>query len=249
MKKFLQIITIFAVSLPLMFTSCFVSYAKDIKGDGNLITQSIPISKFSKVEIETKVEINYSQGKDTEKLEFTVDKNLLEYYDIFSKGDVLYIKLKEEYKNKISPNPTKSLITVSSEHLEEIEIAGSSIFNFCSAFTSKKLSIDLAGSCKVFAKKFPVTIEDCDIDMAGSCQVHLSGTIQTAEIDLAGSGSVKALDCEIEKLSVDIAGSGSVEAFVTKKLDVEIAGSGIVSFKGDPKVTSDIAGSGKVKKL
>jgi len=247
MKKIQSLIFVLAVSVSLMLTPC-VAFAKDIKGDGNLVTKSIPISKFSKIEIETNVEVNFSQATSKRSLEFTVDKNLWDFYDIYTKNDILYIKIKDPKDNK-RPNPTKILIVVSSEKLEEIEIAGSSVFNFCTAFTSPKLSLDLAGRCKINANKFPVTIDECLFDMAGSCQVYLKGTVLQAEIDLAGSGSVKALDCKFDKLSVDLAGSGTVEAHVTKKLDVEIAGSGVVSYKGTPKVSSDIAGSGKVKKL
>jgi hypothetical protein len=247
MKKIQSFIFVFAVGVSLMLSSC-VTFAKDIKGDGNLVTKSIPVSKFSKIEIETNVEVNFSQAPNKGSLEFTVDKNLWDFYDIYTKNDILYVKIKDPKDNK-RPNPTKGLIVVSSEKLEEIEIAGSSVFNFCTAFTAKELSIDLAGSCRINANKFPVTIEECSVDMAGSCQILLKGTVQQAEIDLAGSGSVKALDCKFDKLSVEIAGSGTVDAYVTKKLDVEIAGSGVVSYKGSPQVSSDIAGSGKVKKI
>jgi len=247
MKKNAPIIMFLAMFVSLMFSSC-VAFAKEIKGDGNLITKTVSISKFSKIEIETNVEVNFSQAPNKGSLEFTVDKNLWDFYDIYTQNEILYIKLKDP-KEKDRPSPTKGLIVVSSEKLEEIEMAGSSVFNFCTAFTAEKLSVDLAGSCKINANKFPVTIEECIFDMAGSCQVYLKGTVQQAEIDLAGSGSVKALDCKFDKLSVEIAGSGSVEAYVAKKLDVEIAGSGVVSYKGNPQVSSDIAGSGKVKKL
>ena len=268
MKKIKTFITIIAVSLPFLFSSCITIFAKDIKGDGKLVTQSISISDFSKVKIETYTEINYSQEKNSGKLEFTVDGNLWEYYNIYTKGDVLYIKLKEKFRHKINLKPTKSLITISSTQLEEIGMAGSSRFNFCTDFTSSKLSMDMAGSGKIFANKHSVTIEECsigiagsgnvfltgniqeaEIDIAGSGKVHLAGTIKEAEIDIAGSGNVSALNCEIKNLSVELAGSGSVEAQVTDKLDVEIAGSGNVKYKGNPTVSTDIAGSGKVKKI
>jgi hypothetical protein len=244
-----NIISIMAVCVSLVFSSCIHIFAKDIKGDGKLVTKSIHISDFSKVEIETFVEVNYSQEKSTGKLEFTVDQNLWEYYDIHTKNNVLYIKLKEEFRNKVHPNPTKSLLTVSSEHLEEIEIAGSSKFNFCTAFTSPKLEIGIAGSGKIFAHQHPVNIENCNIEIAGSGDVYLKGMVKKAAIEIAGSGDLKALDCKFSQLNVEIAGSGSVEAHVTDTLNVEIAGSGKVNYTGNPTVSTDIAGSGKVKKL
>jgi len=239
---------VLAVSVSLMLSSGNL-FAKDIKGDGNLITKSIPVSKFSKIEIEASVEVNYSQAPHQGNLEFTVDQNLLDYYDISARAEVLHIKLKEEYKNDIRLKPTKSVITVSSETLKGIEIAGSTIFNFCTTFTSENLTIELAGSNKIFAKKFPVNMGSCSIETAGANELNLTGKIGKADLEISGAGTVNALDCKFGKLAVDISGSGTVEAYVTDKLDVEISGSGNVSYKGDPKVTSDIAGLGKVKKL
>jgi hypothetical protein len=249
MKKQTLFLSVLAITVSLLCTSCINMFAKEIKGDGKLVTKTINISSFSQVEIETYADINYSQGKNTGKLEITVDQNLWEYYDIHTKGDVLHIKLKEEYRNSINPHPTKCLITVSSEQLNSIENAGSSKFNFCTAFKSSELSIDLAGSGKVLANKYPVTIGECSIDIAGSGTVKLKGTVEEGEIDIAGSGSVDALDCKFKQLSVDLAGSGNVEAYVTDELEVDIAGSGKVKYKGNPKISTDIAGSGKVVKL
>jgi hypothetical protein len=267
MKKISILISIITISLSLLFPSC-IAFAKDIKGDGKLITKSINISDFSTVEIETYVKINYSQEKNTGKLEFTVDQNLWDYYEIYTKENVLNIKLKKEYKNNINLKPTKCVITVSSAQLEEIDMAGSSIFNFCTPFTSAELSINLAGSGQVMAHQYPVNIKECDveiggsgsaqfagtidhakIEIAGSGNAQFAGTIHQAKVEIAGSGKVKALDCKIANLNVEIAGSGNVEAHVTDKLDVEIAGSGNVKFKGNPTVTTDIAGSGKVVRL
>jgi len=248
MKNPINIISIITISLSLLFTSC-VAFAKEIKGNGKLETQFISISNFSIIEIETSVEINYSQEKNKGSLEFTVDENLFMYYNIHTNNGILYIELKKEYKNKVHLKPTQTLITLSSDDLDKIEIAGGGKFNFSTAYVSKKLEIAIAGSGKIFANNFPVKIKELKIDIAGSGNVYLLGTVQKAEFDIAGSGDVHALECVIANLSVDIAGSGNVEAQVTDKLNAEIAGSGNVKFKGEPVVTTDIAGSGKVKKL
>jgi len=248
MKNPINIISIITISLSLLFTSCVV-FAKEIKGNGKMETKSISISNFSIIEIETSVEINYSQEKNKGSLEFTVDENLFEYYNIHTNNGVLYIELKKEYRNKFHLKPTKTMITLSSEHLYKIDIAGGCKINFCTPYISKELKVDIAGSGNIVANKFPVKIEELKIDIAGSGNVYLLGAVQKAAIDIAGSGDVYALECKIANLSVDIAGSGNVEAHVTDKLNADIAGSGNVKFKGEPVVTTDIAGSGKVKKL
>jgi hypothetical protein len=200
-----------------------------------------------------------------------VDINLLQYYDIYTKDNVLYIKRNSEFQEKqccLSINPTKILLTVSSEQLEGIETTGSSIFNFCTAFSSKELNLKLTGSGKIFADKFPTKIENCKINISGSGKAHLNGTVQEAKINISGSGKVhlkgtvqeakintsgsggvSALDCKITRLSVDISGSGGVEAHVIDKLDVDLAGSGSMKFKGNPEIKHHVSGSGRVVKL
>ena len=247
MKKITLIISILAVSVSLLFTSCN-AFAKEIKGNGKLVTTSIPISKFSKIKIETFVVVDYSQDQNEETLDFMVDENLFEYYDIYTKGDALYIKLKKG-NCKNCPRPTTILVTVSSEKLRSIEIAGRSKFNFITAFHSDELNISLAGSGKITANKYPVNIEECKIEIAGSGGVQFAGAVNYAVVEIAGSGNVMALDCQISTLQVEIAGSGCVEANVTDKLKASIAGSGNVKFTGDPDIKTDIAGSGKVVKL
>jgi len=250
MKKSNLIISFIALTVALLFTSCLSFTAKvTIYGNGELSTKSIPISDFSKIVIETYVEVNFSQEQNPGNLEFTVDENLWKYYDIHTKDNVLYIKLKNEYKKQVKVKATQSLLTVSSEQLESIDIAGSSNFIFNTAFTSKEFKIDLAGSGKIFANNHPVEIQNCSIEIAGSANIYLAGTIEIAKIEIAGSGNIEALECEFVQLIIDIAGSGNVEAQVTDKLAVEIAGSGDVRYKGDPEVTSKIAGSGKVRKI
>jgi hypothetical protein len=249
MKK-INIISIMAISISLLFTSCLSIIAADsVKGNGELINKTIGISDFSKIKAETQTKIYFSQGQNPGSLEFTVDENLWEYYEIYTQDDVLYIKLKEEFKRKVRLRPTKSAITVSSELLEKITIVGSSDFHFCNNFHSEKLSISITGSGDIFAKEHPVQIDNFSLEITGSGDAYLSGAIQKAEVKITGSGDISALNCEIKELDVKISGSGDVSAFVTDKLDVRIAGSGDVQYKGDPTVSSSISGAGKVKKL
>jgi hypothetical protein len=246
MNKKAFIISVLAIYLLLLPTLCF---AQMTKGNGKLITKSIPISDFTKIEINTFVEINYSQGSNMGNLEFTVDGNLWEYYDIYTKDSVLCVRIKDEYKNKIYPKPTKSLITVSSEALDQISKRGNSIFNFCTAFTSKNLIINATGSGKVCAKKNPVEIENGMISVSGSGTVQLSGTIQQTQIYIRGSGDVQFAGT-IQQTRIELSGSGKVHLSGSiHEANIYLRGSGTVKAK-DCKINqlrADIGGSGSVE--
>ena len=85
--------------------------------------------------------------------------------------------------------------------------------------------------------------------MAGSNTIVLGGTVCIAEFSIAGSGTVRAFDCNMDELECKIAGSGDIEASVVNKIKAEIAGSGSVKYKGDPQdIQKKVMGSGKIEK-
>ena len=222
-----------------------------IKGNGKLITKTISISNFSKIDINTKVDVNFSQTPNTGSLDFTVDDNLLDYYDIYTKDSVLYIKIIDEYmENGIDLDlcPKKCLIKVSSEQLENIKMRGGTI-NFNTALTSKILNIGLTGRGKVLANRYPVQIEDNKITITGSGKVELTGTIQQADIRIAGSGSTQ-FSGTIRQVDIKISGSGKVElAGKMQQADIRISGSGSVKALEckTAQMQVNIAGSGSVE--
>ena len=184
-----------------------------IKGNGKLITKTISISNFSKIEIDTKVDVNFSQAPNRGCLDFTVDDNLLDYFDVYTKDNILYIKIIDEYMENgvyLDLYPKKCLIKVSSEQLENIKIRGSSTINFNTAFTSKILNVELTGSGKVLANEYPVKIEDVKIVKTGSGKVELTGTIQRADIQMKGNGSV-CFKGDPYPFTKNIAGSGKIK--------------------------------------
>jgi len=266
--------------LPLLLLSFFLFFLlinplfahkrnQTIKGSGNLITKSIPISDFSKISVGINVEINYSQVPNIGSLEFTIDDNLLEYYEIYTEHDVLYIKRKDHRLNRNNVNlyPTKNLITASSMQLEDITILGGSKVNFCTDFTSNKLDITLTGSSRILANEYPVNIEDCRISITGSASVQFTGKIHLANVNIAGSGRMlfegsiqqtnmiiagsggAQLKGTIQQADLNIAGSGRVRALDCKipQLKASLAGSGVIEAQVTDKLDATVAGSGRIR--
>ena len=67
------------------------------------------------------------------------------------------------------------------------------------------------------------------------------------DIEINGSGDVKAYDLLSDESSIEINGSGDVKVNVSYALEVEINGSGDVYYKGNVKeISSEINGSGKL---
>lgn len=83
--------------------------------------------------------------------------------------------------------------------------------------------------------------------MAGSGSMSVDAMSSTAEITMAGSGTITAGGIEAESLEVTVAGSGTVAATgTTQRLELTVAGSGNAEMEGlsADRVEVSIAGSG-----
>lgn len=113
--------------------------------------------------------------------------------------------------------------------------------------TQSLTRVGLAGSSDVVASG--VTGESFEIDIAGSGSVRAQGEVNSVSIEIAGSGDVRTVGLTAREASVSIAGSGDVELTSTESLEVHIAGSGDVRYSGNPRVSQRVAGSGNIEQL
>ena len=73
--------------------------------------------------------------------------------------------------------------------------------------------------------------------------------INMASFNVAGSGEIKAFDCQARKAECNIASSGEISVYATQILDANIVGSGEIHYKGDPEISKSIMGSGSISKV
>lgn len=188
------------------------------KGSGVVTTQSREIEAFEKLEFAGAGNIDLVVGGETH-LEVVADDNLLE--DIVT--EVVDGVLKINFKESLAPSQTIQFKIIT-DQLNSLQIAGSSR----SVITG-------------------IESENFDISIAGSADIECSGIAEKTTIDIAGAGSIKALDLTSRYAKLSISGSGSVEINAVDELGVSIAGSGKVRYTGSPTISQSIAGVGSVK--
>jgi len=239
-----------------------------VRGDGNLITQEIPISDYDKIEASNSMKINYVQSTDAPGLTITTDQNIFEKYYFIVKDNTLEIKPKREFRHARFL-PTEFTVTTNSSTLKKAELAGSIDLNTNSPIHTDKLTVKLAGSGNINLNEqvktdklnveiagsttvnaFSLEGKEFDGEIAGSGKINLGGIMQKASFEIAGSGTVRAFDLQVEDLTCDIAGSGDIEVSVSNRIKAGIAGSGTIKYKGNPAtIDKDVAGSGTIKKV
>ena len=245
-------------------------FMPSVRGDGNVITQTIDITNFDEIDVQgSSIIFNYSQQESVPTLTVTVDQNIYDLFEFKTDGEKLVIRPKERGKKQIRFRPTEFTITTHSSSLKKADMSGIKVFNLNGKFASgEKVEFNTAGST-IIELRDTVTVDQMEIGTAGKCTLNadalyarvlkgeiagkgtfnLKGVGEKAEFEFAGMGKVLAFDYELSTLSCEIAGKGTIETYTKDKISAEIAGMGTVKYKGDPTVNVDKAGLGSVKKV
>ena len=253
----------------LFFASAAVSCKpyEVIKGNGEIITESIDISDYNEVNISgSSVIINYIVSDSFPALMVTVDRNIYDIYTIETNGNELIIRPQKEYRFA-QIRPTEFFITTNSRMLDKVSLSGSVNFNLNSIFKGESLHFNFAGdgninlNDSIYADKLSVNIAgkaefnsqytnvgEFNSNTAGMGTINIKGNAGNASYKIAGAGTVSAFDFVTEELSCRIAGKGTADINVTKRLNVNVAGMGDVTYKGSPtNIVKVVAGKGNVK--
>lgn len=230
------------IAFLLFFASCDEIFKKTINGNGNITTQQRSVNRADKIKSAGSFDIVIVQGSSPS-VKVEADDNLMDYIITRNEGDDLVIKARDGYNLK-SDEPIK--VTVTTNELEELEVAGSGNVKGEGKFTGRDhLKISIAGTGNI---DLEVNTPEIESHIAGSGNITLAGETRDSKIEIAGMGDYKASDLKSENVEIHIAGSGNTHVYAENKLEVHIAGSGDVYYKGNANITQDIAGSGKISK-
>lgn len=87
---------------------------------------------------------------------------------------------------------------------------------------------------------------DVFASITGSGILKLEGIADYFDMEITGSGDLKAFALQSARCLVDIKGSGNAEVNVIDALNVKIRGSGDVYYVGNPALSVTVSGSGEV---
>lgn len=262
-------------------TACIVVVnAEKIKGNGKLVTKHVQISDFDKIEIgqginsgskmlmkkgvETSPVFNYTQQKGSSSLRITIDENLYPLLKFKTSDQTLSISV----ANNDQVEPTKLVISASSENLKRVGVSGCIDFNLLSALSGDNLELYVSGAsdlnmsqsarlnnCKIMVSGAGnVVVDDLnctniDCKVSGAGDIDLKGNAVDGVFKVSGSGDIKAYGFEVKRLDCAVSGSGDVKVYVTEKLDARASGSGDIQYKGNPSAKTRVSGSGDINRV
>lgn len=220
-RYYQHILVMVVIAAFLFFTSCGTT---TIKGSGNIVTESRPVSGYTALSFSGAGDLNITQA-DTESLSITTDDNLMEYIETSVQGGTLLI----EFSEGVSLEPSEGIdFDISVIELNDVTFSG-------------------AGSLE--ADSLNVAAATFDIEVSGVAECTIAGQVEEQNITASGTLTYDAADFQCSTATVDISGVGDVTVWVSDALDVVISGVGNVYYWGLPSTTTDISGIGDVQGL
>lgn len=239
MKKLL----FFSLLILIVGTGCRNVFGKRIQGNGHSASQERNVGSFNSVNVSGAVDVVISQGAE-HAVRIDGDDNLLEYMEIKTGGNTLYIDTKRGYNLK----PVKQIrVFVTSPEFKKLDASGAcNIKSENQIVSSNNIKIDLSGASDI---DMDVVAPSIDAEMSGAGSVKLKGKTKSLDVSGSGSSDIKCKELMAENVKVRISGAGDAEVFASMKLDVRVSGAGSVKYLGNPTVSKNISGAGSVKKM
>ena len=237
MKRFNKIAAIIVVSA--CCVSCVATFP--IKGNGNLKTSEITDSTFEKINCGGSADVRFHAGDEYRAI-VTIDENLEEYVEIFTKNNVLNIRTKNGYNIA----PSKFTVEVYCPVLTAVLISGSGSFRSMDKIIAPAFDSNVSGSGKI---ESTIECDNYSAKISGSGKITVYGNSNDTNISISGSGNFNGSELNSRNATITVSGSGNVNICVSDNLKARISGSGNINYKGNPKVDSSVSGSGRIRTM
>lgn len=213
-----------------------------LSAEGDIETRLIELEAIDAFEIFGACDLTIKQGNE-QKIEITSHPNLIDELlkDSSVEDKSWHIGIVKCLSGLRNSNIK---ITATIPDLKAINVTGSADVQTDGIFENvDELDLKISGSGNMDLA-LDDEVKSISTTINGSGDFKLSGSTESHEITIIGSGNINSFDLSAETCDIKILGSGDCEVLVNKTLDVEIAGSGDLCFKGNPTVNSKITGSG-----
>ena len=228
----------FLAGLTVMAYACESSW-NCLRGNGVAGEETRDISGFTGVVSEGDFDVEIIPDADFE-VKLEADENLIQYIRTRVSGNILIVD-QGTRKCLRSDNPIR--ITVYMPQVEYMNLTGSGMITGDN-IESDELRVELTGSGLIDLRGLNTGLLDALI--TGSGEMIFWGETVDADLDITGSGEVKAFHLESVNCIANISGSGNMQVKVEKNLTAYISGSGSIYYQGFPSVSANITGSGAV---
>lgn len=214
-----------------------------IVGSGNLITQEMDFTDFTKLEIGYVFQARVTKA-DSFSVSITVDDNLLEYVTVRKSGKTLSVCLKGGY----AYIGTTKMVEITMPEIDRLSLSGGAS-GVVSGFSSlERLELEASGASTFYIDD--TKAGDTTFEISGAS--HVSGDIEIAEGRFSVSGA-SSIDLEgyARDISVEVSGASHADlaSFSVSNAAVDISGASVATVNANGSIDGNVSGASRLTYL
>ena len=258
MKKAIVVVLVAVLLTAGLLTGCIGVL---VTGSGNLKTEEMDFSEFTRVEVGSAFEVEITQS-DSYSVSITADDNLFKHIEVSKEGKILKIGLKPRItfgsvtlKAKITmpqlrglglSGATRGTVSgfSSTENLD-IDVSGASSVELADV-SAGDVKFDVSGASKVTGD---IIAGDTDFDIDGASTVQLEGSAGDMVVEAGGASRVKLSGFTINNANINLSGASTGTVNLDGRLDANLSGASKLEYIGEPTLgTMNITGASTLNK-
>ncbi len=257
-KTLVLIVTLLvATSLLTVFTGCR-GITQAIIGSGNLITQEMDFTDFTKLEVSHVFQVKVTRA-DSFSHSITVDDNLLEYVVVHKSGNTLRIYLEGGY----AYIGTTKMVEITMPKVKKLSLSGASQGEISGFRSSDRLEFEVSGvsslnidDLKAGDTSFEISggsnvsggieIANGIFNISNASSIDLEGYASDISIEASGASHANLADFSVSNATVTISGASVVTVNASGTIDGNVSGASRLTYLGDPALTIEMSGDSAV---
>jgi hypothetical protein len=220
-------------------SALFAEENKD-QGSAEVTTMEYTPSEFEILHIKANADVKVHRA-DTPRIVIAAPLNLHKKIELRTENDKLEIRMTGNART-----PPRFSVDVYCPPLSAIGAAYNATLEFSGDITQSEFTV---GQLETAEIRGSLDCETIRLDMVGNGEILLTGSAQTANINMIGDGTIDAQNFEVNKTNVNVVGRGKILTWTTDKLSVLGVGFGTIHYRGDPVVRSLDVGPVRVFRL
>ncbi len=246
-------------SLLAVFTGCR-GITQAIIGSGNLITQEMDFTDFTKLEISHVFQAKVTRS-DSFSVGITADDNLLQYVVVRKSGNTLRIYLKAGYAYI---GATK-MVEITMPKIDKLSLSGASQGEVSGFRSSDRLEFEASGASSLNIDDMKagdtgfeisggsrvlggIEISEGRFNVSGASSINLEGYAGDISIEASGVSQANLADFPVSNATVTISGASVVTVNASDTIDGNVSGASRLTYLGDPALTIEMSGDSTVER-
>lgn len=217
-----------------------------VNGSGNLETQQMDYSDFTRIEIGHAFQAEITRA-DSFSVNITLDDNLFDHLITDVRGDTLYIGLETNFNYR---NTTEKA-TITIPDMRGVNLQGASSGNVSGFISANSLQFEVSGASHLLLEdveavdtQFNISgaskvsgaliTDQCGLLVSGASRVELQGSSTNASIITSGASTLSLNDFVVGKACILLSGTSNATINVTSVLNANLGGVCSLAYSGNP---------------